>query len=648
MTDRSTAFHGSEYLEITHQVLRVHKGVPQGGVLSPLLFSLYISSVTDGIPEGVTVTLFADDIAVISQNSNLHDLRSQLQNAVNVIKNNLESIGFNLSTEKTELLSFGRSPHKPVQADITLGGHTINSRPVAKYLGVNIDHKFKFREHVQAVLTQCNKTLNVIKFLRGTWWGCDPQSLIIIYKTLIRSRIEYGSMWYLPSDNRSRAQLEGIQMEALRLAMGYRRSTPTNVILGETKLLSIKDRTSYLGSRYVLKVLTNGANPFIKVLADFCEVYRNQEHISNPEIDKDRPLVRIINLIEEFTPLLVRLPNLGINTAEYATQYTQPKIETEFISKSRNTPNPMEIFQDTIHNKYQNHKIIYTDGSKFDNSPSVGAACVIPQDNYIGKITLPNQASIFTAECIALELATDYINRYHQHSYVICTDSLSLVQTLFNPGIGPQTNRHIINIKSSLRQFKVNAPNQEVVVMWVPAHRGIEGNELADRHAKAAAQSIVKQLSQVPYTDVFPLLKQKIKDSADIELTRQGRYKGTKYFREFYAKSKAQPWFHNKNLSRHTTVWINRARANHFHLKASLARVGMAQDTRCQCGYPMEDIDHILWDCTLTREYRKEMLQQLRAKGVSPPFSIDTLLVTPNISALKIIEVFLIKNSLKL
>ncbi|XP_076546697.1 uncharacterized protein LOC143305765 [Osmia lignaria lignaria] len=330
-------------------------------------------------------------------------------------------------------------------------------------------------------------------------------------------------------------------MDALRLAMGYRRSTPTNVILGETKLLSIKDRTSYLGSKYVLKALTNVTNPFAKVLADFCEVYWNQEHISNPELDKDRSLARVVNLIEEFTPLLVRLPNLVANTADYGTQYIQPKIETEFITKSRNTSHPIEIFHETMQNKYQNHKLIFTNGSKLDSSPSVGAACVVPQDNYIGKITLPKQASVYTAECVAMEMATEYINRNYQQSYEICTDSLNLVQTLVSPGINPQINKHIINIKSTLRQIKVKAPNQEVVVMWAPAHRGIGGNELADRQAKTAAQAVEKQLCQVPYIDIFPVLKQKIRVNTENELARQERFKGREFFRKFHVKSNAHP-----------------------------------------------------------------------------------------------------------
>ncbi|CAK9799179.1 hypothetical protein ANTPLA_LOCUS1920 [Anthophora plagiata] len=347
-------------------------------------------------------------------------------------------------------------------------------------------------------------------------------------------------MWYFPPDNKSRSILEGIQTEALRLAMSY-----------------IEEK------------------------------------------DKDRPLVRSINLIEEFTPLLDRFPNLLANTTEYRAQYAQPKIESEFLSNQRNTIHPTEIFQGTIRNKYQRHKIIYTDGSKSDSFLAVGATCIIPDDNYTKKITLPKQASIFTAECIAVEEAFKYIYRYQQRSYIVCTDSLSL-------------------------NLKEDAQGLEVVIMWIPLHKGILGNQQADREPKEAAQSAENEVHIVPYTDIFPLLKQKTIENTYNELTRQARFKGGLYF-----------------------IWINRVRSNHYNLKASLKRVNIVQDTSCQCGFPMQDVDHVLWDCTCTQTHRQEMVQRLGAKELTPPYTIEKFLKEPNIAALKI-EDFVIKNNIKM
>ncbi|CAK9820040.1 hypothetical protein ANTQUA_LOCUS10419 [Anthophora quadrimaculata] len=332
----------------------------------------------------------------------------------------------------------------------------------------------------------------------------------------------------------------------------------------------------------------------------------------------------------------------------YTAQLAQLKIESEFITKWRNTAHSSEVFQDIIQNKYHRYKVIYTDGSKSVNFPAVGAACFTPEDNHTTRITLPKQASVFTAECVALEAALKYIYRHQDNAYVVCTDSLSLVQTMDSPRIKPHRNRHIVSIKNIVHKLKEEAPGLEIIIMWIPSHKGIQGNEQVDREAKEAAQSAVNVVHTVPHTDIFPLLKQKITKNTHKELTRQASFKGGAYFNKYYSDSSTHPWFHNKKLPRHTTVWINRLRSNHYNLKASLKRVNIVQDTRCQCGFPVEDIDHMLWDCTCTQAHRQEMVQQLGTKRLTPPYKIEKFLKSPNITALKIIDDFLCKNNLNL
>ncbi|XP_076398139.1 uncharacterized protein LOC105664064 [Megachile rotundata] len=460
--------------------------------------------------------------------------------------------------------------------------------------------------------------------------------------------MEYGSTWYFPTDVRSRNVLEGIQMEALRLAMGYRKSTPTNVILAETKILNFKDRTIYLGSKYILKLLTNSSNPMVNILSDFCEIYKNESISFNSKRNRDRPLVHIIKLIEEYTPLLNRLPNLVTNTMAYSSQLVQCSLESVFISELRNSLNTIDIFQDTILNKYSGHKTIFTDGSKSDGFPAVGAACIIPADNFIARMSIPKQSSVFTAECIALEMALSYVYNHQQGSYVICTDSLSLVQALIRPGVKPFTNIHLINIKNTLRLIKEESPDVGITFMWIPSHKGIPGNELADSEAKTAAHLEVLDIFSVPCTDIFPLLKQKIVERSQNELVGQAIKKGAVYFNNYFSGINSKPWFHNKKLSRHLTVWINRARSNHFNLKISLKKINVVQDTKCQCGHFIEDIDHVLWDCTVFQQHRKEMLNRLKCCKLSLPYKIRNFLIKPNITVLKIIDAFLMKNNIRL
>lgn len=64
----------------------------------------------------------------------------------------------------------------------------------------------------------------------------------MIYRSYVRSILEYGLFVYYPRDGRGREKLENIQNKGIRIAMGYRNSTPINVMLAEAKIIKMEDR----------------------------------------------------------------------------------------------------------------------------------------------------------------------------------------------------------------------------------------------------------------------------------------------------------------------------------------------------------------------------------------------------------------------
>ena len=275
---------------------------------------------------------------------------------------------------------------------------------------------------------QCNKSLNIIRFLRGTWWGCDPQTLLLLYKTLIRSKIDYGSNWYYPTNKSHRRKLEAVQHEAIRLALDCRRTTPVNVIHVEAKLPRIMNRATYLGAKYLIRILVNRSHPLIEILEDFCQAYEIQYLTHRLPTNRDKPLVRSLHTLKEYLPYTETLSNFTCNLINYATVLEKPDVNDNFNLSSLPASTANSIFQDTVNKFYKNHITIFTDGSKSSNQPSVAAACIIPQYNLTLSTSplLPTKlASIYTAECLAVELAIDFASKDPTISYLICTDSLS-------------------------------------------------------------------------------------------------------------------------------------------------------------------------------------------------------------------------------
>ena len=80
---------------------------------------------------------------------------------------------------------------------------------------------------------KCKKALNILKFLCRTLWGSDPSTLTTLYKSLIRSIIDYGSCVYFSNRKTTGNTLEGIQISSLKISLGYRRSIPNNIVIAE-------------------------------------------------------------------------------------------------------------------------------------------------------------------------------------------------------------------------------------------------------------------------------------------------------------------------------------------------------------------------------------------------------------------------------
>ena len=62
-----------------------------------------------------------------------------------------------------------------------------------KFLGMNLDPKLNWTNHINSIRKKCDRGINILKAINRTWWGGHPSICLLIYKALIRSMIDYGS-----------------------------------------------------------------------------------------------------------------------------------------------------------------------------------------------------------------------------------------------------------------------------------------------------------------------------------------------------------------------------------------------------------------------------------------------------------------------
>ena len=162
------------------------------------------------------------------------------------------------------------------------------------------------------------------------------------------------------------------------------------------------------------------------------------------------------------------------------------------VLAKKDTPSHVYIQKfNEIKDEYSYYTAIYIDGSKDDR---VGCGLII--NNLSTKQRLPRNASIFTAEVTAIDLALDTIAESDDDHFIIFSDSLSVLLSLHNKKMD---NPLILLLLQKLHYL--SCAHKTIHLCWIPSHIGIRGNEAADMAAKESLDQDIT-ISQVPYTDV--------------------------------------------------------------------------------------------------------------------------------------------------
>ena len=203
LTDRSfnVIFDGYKSSNFT-----INAGVPQGSILGPILFILYVNDLPDVIKSS-NCLMYADDVKIyreIRTNFDFLQLNSDLNNISDWCINNKMSI----NTDKTFFISY-TNKHDPIKCKYQLTNNTIKELTSTKDLGVIFDSKLSFNQHINSVYTKAYRSLGFIHHRSKEFQ--NSSTLIYLYKTLTLPILEYASTVWNPYQQNHRFLLEKIQ-----------------------------------------------------------------------------------------------------------------------------------------------------------------------------------------------------------------------------------------------------------------------------------------------------------------------------------------------------------------------------------------------------------------------------------------------------
>lgn len=227
------------------------RGVPQGAVLSPLLFSILLS----GIPyhADVNTYVYADDIAFFASADDIQSLYRKLQAYLNTLEQWLAGLHLYLNVNKSAVLVFPLG--SPVYLTLCYQNKFIPQVEQTKYLGVIYDSKLNWLPHIEHVAKKGGRALGILRRLSNNRSGMRRDTLLMIYSMYVRPILEFGCALFSGSAAYKIRPLVLIERDALRLCLGLPKFVSNAVLYLEARVPSLMARFRLLTVQTFLRLL---------------------------------------------------------------------------------------------------------------------------------------------------------------------------------------------------------------------------------------------------------------------------------------------------------------------------------------------------------------------------------------------------------
>lgn len=234
--------------------MTITTGVPQGSILGPLLFIMYMNDLSQSLSYS-NVNMYADDTAIYVSCSNISILTLRLQTDLISVSQWLDINKLSLHVGKTSSMlvcSRQKRSHLTNGLMLSLQGSDILQTDSCKYLGVDIDQNLTFDNHVNSIMCKIRRSLGVLK---RTCQYIPLQSRITMYNTIVLPHFDYCStVWDTCSDSHI-SKLQVLQNRGMRLILGCDRHTHISDMLSRLKWLNVRQRLFLTKGVFMYKII---------------------------------------------------------------------------------------------------------------------------------------------------------------------------------------------------------------------------------------------------------------------------------------------------------------------------------------------------------------------------------------------------------
>jgi len=543
-------------------VIAPAKGCPQGGVLSPLLWNLVVDGLLHDLTnKGIFVQGYADDLVLMVQGKFVNVVADVMNVNLQLVNDWCHGEGLSINPSKTVVVPFTRKKNLESLSRLRLGPTQLKVSDTVKYLGLTIDSKLTWNNHLNNTLHKAKWALMTSRRFAGSMWGVKPHIALWLYKAVIRPQVTYGSLvwWTKVNQVTATAKLTSLQRMGTLLATGAFRSSPSATLEVALDLLPLN---------IFIKAEARKAAYRLKVMGQWREGLSGTGHCTITKSVAHSPVL-------EMTSDVMRTEMV----------FTKP-FSVKFCSreewKSKEGPYPK-----------RGSLVWYTDGSLIEGKSGYGVYSDSPRTRLCA--SLGQHCTIFQAEiwgimaCANIGIARRYCNKH----IVILSDCQAALKALDSNEIN---SKLVWECHTTLSKL---ATLNSVHLGWVPGHVGIGGNECADELAKRG--SSMPFLGPEPSCGISKTTASHTINqwSRDLHHQQWQGYSGQALGKRLLADTSPSFTSWLMRLGKGQVKQLIAMITGHGHFRKHLHTIGLRNESQlCRlCNQSEETAKHIILDC---------------------------------------------------
>lgn len=264
--------------------LPIHCGIPQGSILGPLLFLVYINNIHELGLHG-HVTLYADDTCLFYFGSSIHEIISKAQKDLDTLFKWFQYNLLTINTCKSCYVIFKPKNKKiPTFDTLKINNEILQEKSCEKYLGLRMDSSLTWNAQIEHVKTKLTSLIGSLRLIVR----CIPRQIrYTIYNTLVKPHLLYLLEVWGSAAKTKIATLQVMQNKIIKVLFNYHFLTPTSKLYTETKLMNVKQLYTYNTCILIRKILNNSFHTnltFTKVKQTTSRSTRRASFIVTPKI----------------------------------------------------------------------------------------------------------------------------------------------------------------------------------------------------------------------------------------------------------------------------------------------------------------------------------------------------------------------------